>query len=140
MQALLLDTHVWLWMVTEDRGRMPASAWAEIERLGERNSLAVSDVSFWELALKAGKKQLGLAPSTRAWLKKAGKTPGLGVIQLDREVLIRSTELDIPTRDPADRMLVATALRYDLRLATADRNLLDYAQRERGLAVLDCSI
>ena len=139
MRALLLDTHVWLWLVTDNRPKLPAHIWSQLEDRGSRNGLAVSDVSFWEIAVKASKNRILLKPNSRDWLKKASRTPGIGVIQLDRDVLIRSTELDLPVRDPADRMLIATALRYDLRLATADRNLLAYGQREPRLAVLDCS-
>ena len=137
MQALLLDTHVWLWLVTGDHPRMSSAAWTALAQGADRNGLAVSEVSFWEIALKCAKRRLVVAPNTREWLKKAGRTPGLGVVQLDRDVLIRSTELDIKTRDPADRMLVATALRYDLRLATADQVLIDYAENNR-VPFLDC--
>ena len=140
MQALLLDTHVLLWLIGNHRERMTTRAWQEIEVRAERNGLAISDVTFWELALKIARNHLTVSPDPHAWLKQVAKTPGLGIIQLDRDVLIRSTELDVPTRDPADRMLVATALKYELTLATADRNLLAYAQREPRLAVLDCTI
>jgi PIN domain nuclease of toxin-antitoxin system len=140
VQALLLDTHVWLWMVTRNRDRMPAFVWTQLATFGERNALAVSEVSFWEIALRAAKKQLTFEPNTREWLKRAGRAPGLGVIQIDREVMVRSTELDIPVRDPADRMLIATALQYDLRLATADARLLAYAADNPRLGVLDCRL
>ena len=140
MSALLLDTHVWLWLVTDNRERMSSRTWSQLDTLGQRNGLAVSDVSFWELALQASKGRLSMAPGTREWLKQAGRTPGVGVIQLDRDVLIRSTELDLPVRDPADRMIVATALQYDLTLATADHTLLEFANRDLQLSVFDVTI
>ena len=137
MEALLLDTHVWLWMVFNERPKMPEALWETLAKSGARNGLAVSEASFWEASLKASKGKLKLPPNPREWLKRAARAPGVGVIQLDRDVLIRSTELDIKTRDPADRMLVATALRYDLRLATADQVLIDYAENNR-VPFLDC--
>ncbi len=138
MRALLLDTHVWLWLVDGNPQLKALSAWPNIELAGERSALAVSEVSFWEVAMKAAKGKLDVLPDPRAWLKRAARTPGIGVVQLDREILVDSAVLDMPVRDPADRMLVATALRYDLRLATADRNLLDYAAHNPDLNVLDC--
>jgi PIN domain nuclease of toxin-antitoxin system len=137
MQALLLDTHVLLWLIGNHRERMTARAWQEIEVRAERNGLAISDVTFWELALKIARNHLAVSPDPHTWLKQVAKTPGLGIIQLDRDVLIRSTQLDLPTRDPADRMLVATALKYDLALATADRRLLEFAERHPGLTAFD---
>lgn len=139
MRALLLDTHVWLWVVFEERAKMPRDRWQTIESAAERNALAVSEVSFWEIAVKAAKGKLELPPSPREWLKRAGRTPGVGIIQIDRDVMVQSAELDLKTRDPADRMLVATAVRYDLQLATADQVLIDYATGHH-LSYLDCSV
>jgi PIN domain nuclease of toxin-antitoxin system len=73
----------------------------------------------------------------KEWLRRASKAPGIGVIQVDRETLVESALLDFQGRDPADRILIATALRYDLRIVTADEAILDYAQKNRRLAVLD---
>lgn len=140
MSAFLIDTHVWLWLVFDEPGKLPGQARNALERAAERNGLALSEASLWETALKARKGRLDLPPNPRAWIKRAIRMPGLGVIQLDREVLIRSTELQMPVQDPADRMLVATALSYDLILATADRNLLAYAPNLPDLKVLDCRV
>ena len=137
MQALLLDTHVWLWLVADSREHMSSSTWDVLAEAATRNAMAVSEVSFWEVAVKSAKGKLDVLPNTREWFQRAGVTPGIGIIQIDRDVLVRSTELNIKTRDPADRMLVATALRYDLRLATADQVLIDYAENNR-VPFLDC--
>lgn len=139
MKALLLDTHVWIWLVT-DMPRMSEQAFEALERGAERNALAVSEASFWEIAVKASKGKLDVPPNAREWLKRASRMPGLGVIQIDREVMVHSAELDIAVRDPADRMLIATALRYDLTLATADTSLIKYANDNRDLSVLDCRL
>ena len=139
MKALLLDTHVWIWLVT-DLPRMAERAFEALERAGERNALAVSEVSFWEIAVKSAKGNLDMPPNARDWLKRAARTPGLGVIQVDREVMVDSAELDIGVRDPVDRMLIATALRYDLRLATADASLIEYAEQNQAFSVFDCRL
>ena len=140
MQALLLDTHVWLWMLFHEQQKLSDKQWHTLAQHGERNALAVSEVSFWEVAVKAAKGRLDLPPSTSEWLKRAARTPGTGIIQVDRDVMVHSAELNLSTNDPADRMLVATALKYDLRLATADMRLLNYADKNRALSVLDCRV
>ena len=140
MRAYLLDTHVWLWLVEDQWTRATQAARELIERAADRNALAVSEVSFWEVALKAGKGSLDIIRHSRPWLRRAEMVPGIGIVQIDRDVMVASTELDLPVRDPADRMIVATALKYDLILATADRTLLDYAARNPALGVLDVTV
>ncbi len=136
-EALLLDTHMFLWLVTGMPGTASRRSWQLIKAAAQRNALAVSEITFWEIAAKSRKKRLHLDPDTNTWLADAAKLPGIGVIQLDRSVLIESALLEIPNRDPADRMLVATALRYDLRLATADADVIEDARSVRRLRVLD---
>ena len=140
MASCLLDTHLWLWFVEGDWSQARPDALETLEKCAERNQLSVSEVSFWEVARKARQGTLEVLPNARAWLKRAARTPGIGIVQIDRDVLIDSVELDLPVRDPADRMLVATALKYDLRLATADKLLLDYAEQNKALSVLDCRV
>ena len=134
--ALLLDTHTWIWTVDRHTSRLSPSARNSIEDALAGQAVAVSEISHWEIALKATKKKLQVG-DPKEWLRRASKAPGIGVIQIDRETLVDSALLDMATRDPADRVLVATALRYGLRLTTADEAILNYAQRNPRLAVLD---
>ncbi|HEX6559751.1 MAG TPA: type II toxin-antitoxin system VapC family toxin [Longimicrobiales bacterium] len=136
-RGTLLDTHAWMWLVFDERHRGSAEAWRDIDECAVTNSLAVSEISFWEVAVQAGKRRLDLGQDVDAWLREAAKAPGIGVVHVDREVLVKSALLDLEQRDPADRILVATALRYGLRLATADESLLSYAAKHPSLQVLD---
>lgn len=135
-RGTLLDTHVWMWLVFDERKRSNAKAWKEIDAASLTNSLAVSEISFWEIAVKATSGRLELNKDVVVWLREAATTPGVGVIEVERETLVRSALLDLH-RDPADRILAATAIRYGIRLATADVALLEYAQRNKQLHVLD---
>jgi PIN domain nuclease of toxin-antitoxin system len=136
--TLLLDSHVWVWTVAGQSGLGP-KAIAAIRSSARNQSLAVSEVSFWELAVKASKGKLELMPDSREWLNRAAQVHGIGVVELNRQILVSGALLDWAHGDPADRMLVATALFYDLQLATADRVVLDYARTVRSLRVLDAS-
>jgi len=134
--SLLLDSHVWLWTVSGEAalGRKTKAA---IQDRAERNAVAISGISFWELAIKSAKGKLQLLPDVREWLRAASRVPGLGVIDVDRELMLRATTLDWAHGDPADRVLVATAILHDLELATADAMIIAYARRTRALRVLD---
>ncbi len=90
----------------------------------------VSPISAWELGLLSWKDRL---PTTRAPLALFGEvvaTTGIRVEPLSPEVLIESSFLPGTLhRDPADRILVATARAHDLTLVTRDQAILDYAKQ-----------
>jgi PIN domain nuclease of toxin-antitoxin system len=60
----------------------------------------------------------------RDWVAKAGGAFPLREAALNNEVVLTSLELELPTKDPADRFLAATALVFELELVTLDRELL----------------
>lgn len=139
-EALLLDTHMFLWLVQGLARGASKRSWQTVKAAAKRNALAVSEITFWEIAVKARKNQLQLDPDPGAWLRDAARLPGIGVVQVDRPVLIESALLEMPSRDPADRILVATALRHGMRLATADAEIVDYAGSGSRLRVLDVRV
>jgi len=90
----------------------------------------VSPISAWELGLLSAKGRL---PSTRSPMDLFGEalaTPGVRVEALSPEVLIDSAFLPgVLHRDPADRILIATARKFDLTIMTRDQTILEYARR-----------
>jgi PIN domain nuclease of toxin-antitoxin system len=88
-----------------------------------RNELWVSPVSTWEIVLLHEKGRLKLADGPDAWLKKAMTMAPLREAPLTHEIAMATCSIGLPHRDPADRLLVATALIHGLTLVTADRNL-----------------
>ena len=135
---MLLDSHVWVWTVSGDSS-LGRKTKALIRSHAQRNAIAVSGISFWELAVKAAKGKLALLPDAGEWLRKAARVPGLGVIDVDRELMLRAAMQDWPHGDPADRVLVATALYHNLQLVTADGAILDHARSNRALRVIDAA-
>lgn len=134
----LVDTHVWLWFLIGDARAMSAQAVQLLRRCLRGEGLVVSDISFWELGIKAAKGKLSLAPNPTAWLGMAERRPGFSFLRLDREILVASTQLPGELHgDPADRMLIASAMLAQLPLITADRTLLAYAGAEKTFSVCD---
>ncbi len=104
--ALLLDTHVWLWTLAGTTERLAAQAVALVQSAAAAGRLYVSDISFWEVSLKASKRKLTLVIDPTLWLERAARAPGIRALPLAREVLIQSTRLPGAMHgDPADRML-----------------------------------
>lgn len=101
-------------------------------------SLLVSDISFWEVANKSAKGKLSLALDPVVWLEKAGTAPGVTYLAVERAALIQSTRLrGKPPNDPVDRILLATTQLSGASIVTCDAEIIDYAQRERGISVCD---
>lgn len=123
---ILLDTHVWVWLTHGDT-RLPSymSAMIEISRL---EGLAVSAISCWEVAKLVEKGRLKLPRPTLEWMEAALDGSGIAVVPLSKEVAVASASLPGDFHgDPADQIIVATARLHDLRLATCDEKILNYA-------------
>jgi PIN domain nuclease of toxin-antitoxin system len=118
---LLLDTHIWLWSLS-DPAKLGKRVKSALTAPG--NELWVSPISVWELLVLAERGRIKLDDEPRRWVADAiNRTPAEEAV-LTFEVAIRSRELMGTHSDPADRFLVATALVYDLTLVTADDALI----------------
>jgi PIN domain nuclease of toxin-antitoxin system len=118
---ILLDTHVLLW-VRQGSARVGRRALRRIEGALRQGELLVSAFSFWELAMLVSAERLGLRVTVdefRATTLRAGVVE----VPLDGAVAILSTSLGLHG-DPADRIIVATALAQGAVLATADEKIL----------------
>lgn len=119
---LLLDTHVWLWsLATPDR--LARRVRSQLEK--KANEVWLSPISVWELIVLAERGRVRLDAEPRAWVAEALERAPLEEAALNHEVAMRSREVALPHQDPADRLLVATALTYELTLVTGDDTLID---------------
>ena len=135
---LLLDTHVWIWHIEGAAGQMAAATTSLLDRSGAHAQLFVSDISYWEVAVKAAKGKITFAVDVAAWLQRAEQAPGIRFRPLTRPVLFQSTRLTgLVHGDPADRMLIAMAQLDSVPLVTADRTIIEYAAVQRGTPVVD---
>lgn len=135
---LLLDTHVWIWMLEGDRSRIARAAIPLIERAAAAGVLLVCDISFWEVGIKVAKRKLTLSMDAPIWLRRAERAPGVAYIPIDRTLLLHSTRLPGAMHgDPADRMLVAAAQLHAAPLVTVDKGIIGYAAAHHGVPVCD---
>jgi PIN domain nuclease of toxin-antitoxin system len=125
LEVILLDTHVWIWWVHGDP-RLSASARETIEE-HEVEGLGVSVISCWEVANLVERNRITLTIPLVEWIERALRYPGVRLLDLSPAIAIRSTQLPGDFhRDPADRILVATARQYDCPILTADELILRY--------------
>jgi PIN domain nuclease of toxin-antitoxin system len=133
---LLLDTCALLWMVNRDPLR--PEALKSIKRAAVTGEIYLSPVSAWEIGLlvKRGRLQLEIAVET--YVQKAFSLPGVRIAPLTPEIAARSSHLPGELHDdPADRMLVSTAIVMGFKLVTRDKRLLDYGA-QGFLPVMPC--
>lgn len=123
MRALLLDTHVWLWL-----GSTPERiASATLQQLADRsNSLCLSAASTWEIAIKYRLGKLPLPEPPGLFIPARLLRDQIRIVPVD--VLHTTRVADLPDHhsDPFDRMLVAQAQHEGLTFVTADRKLEPY--------------
>jgi PIN domain nuclease of toxin-antitoxin system len=125
--SIFLDTHTWVWWVTEDR-RLSRTASRTIQDASRGDGVSLSMISIWEVAKKVEKGQLVLDRPVREWIESALSVPGLVLVELTPAVLIESCDLPQPFHgDPADQMIVASARHDRARLVTKDENLRRYS-------------
>lgn len=136
--ALLLDTHAWLWTLEGLEGTLSSAARALLERASARGQLFVSDVAFWETSLLFARGRARPPADPDQWLARAAQAPGLQPLPVTRDVFVASNRLPGAWHpDPADRLLLAQALRAGLTLLTCDRALVAFARKSATLMVCD---
>ena len=121
---VLLDTNALLWFWSGDV-KLGRNARQIIERTWQRGEAAVSAISFWEVAMLHEKRRLALLNDVASW-RRALLESRLVEITVDGDIGIRANELADFHGDPADRIIVATALEGH-RLVTADRRILGWS-------------
>ncbi|MBI1816356.1 MAG: type II toxin-antitoxin system VapC family toxin [Deltaproteobacteria bacterium] len=122
----LLDTHAWLWGVLGD-ARLGRQARRAVASAAERTKIGLAAISLKEAAWLLAHQRIVLSAQASAWpdwLRAAASAPGLEVLPLTVEIAIASEQLPASfPKDPADRLIVATARRHGLTLITADSAL-----------------
>jgi PIN domain nuclease of toxin-antitoxin system len=121
MNALLLDTHVVHWWSAEP-ARVSTTAQRALETADE---LVVAAISWYELAWLARHGRIALNLPIRSWLEGLGaqlRTIGVSPAIADAAVALPPS---FP-RDPADRLIYATAIERGLKLVTKDRGIADH--------------
>ena len=122
MSGYLLDTHIWLWYLAGDE-RLPGSLKDELDR--SREECWLSPISVWELGHLVQRQRFTIRGEVRDWFAAASRELPLRDAPISHEIALVSHLVDLPHRDPADRLLAATTIVYELTLVTVDRRLAD---------------
>jgi PIN domain nuclease of toxin-antitoxin system len=125
--VIVLDTHALVWWVTGD-STLSKKAKAAIEREIDGGDILVSSISAWEIAMLVDREKLVLSMDVASWLAAVAEIEAVRFIPVDAEIAVKSVELPGDFhKDPADRMIVATARKFAVSLVTKDEKIRDYA-------------
>lgn len=129
MDRFLLDTHAWIWLQEGASGISPSTI-AAVDAAREGETVFVSAVSVWELGNLEIRGRFQLHSPIDEWLRMAFTIGRLQLLPLDAQIALASSRLPGNLhRDPADRILAATARIEGLTLLTRDTRLLDYGRK-----------
>jgi PIN domain nuclease of toxin-antitoxin system len=119
---VVLDTCALLWLAG-DPSRLSERARQIL--VDPSNTLSVSAISAWEIAIKTRKGRLELPATPDAWWAATLSRYQINELPVSAAIAFDSVATTLPHNDPADRLIVSTARVIGAQLLTADRLLLD---------------
>ncbi len=123
---IVLDTHAWIWWAS-DPSRLGRRARASIE---SADRVGVPSVCCFEVAAAASRGRISLDRDPLEWLEQALALPRAELLPLSPRIAVKATQLGAFHGDPADRLIVATAITESATLVTRDRHIRSYASVE----------
>ena len=123
---IVLDTHAWIWWLANP-DEISRAAREAIDREIEREEVLISSISSWEIALLVRKGRLELTMPVEDWVARSEALPFIQFVPLDNRIALRSNQLPGEIHDdPADRIIIATALTLGTPLVSKDTRIRDY--------------
>ena len=122
---IVLDTHVWWWSISE-----PAQLSHRARQLIKKtppDQRAIASISIWEFAMMVTRGRIELMISPDEWLDYAVHKTGLAIVELNPQIAMESSSLPGEFhKDPADRIIVATARVSRCQLISRDQKIIEY--------------
>lgn len=123
---IVLDTHTLIWWVSGDAS-LSKKAKAAINKELAGGDIIISCISAWEIAMLVECERLTLSMDVGSWLATVAEIEAVRFMPVDVEISLKSVGLPGDFhKDPADRMIVATARSLAVPLVTKDEKILAY--------------
>ncbi len=123
MSRPLLDTHAWIWWISGD-SRLTLREREALDNLLPSERPVLAEISLWEVAMLVERDRLELDMDLERWLAVASAPATVELARLTPAVAAEVARLPEKFhRDPADRLIVATARVMKLRVLTRDKKI-----------------
>jgi PIN domain nuclease of toxin-antitoxin system len=121
---VMLDTHTWLFWINDSINLLGKEA---LKLLKKDTVLGVSVISCWEVGMLVNKQRIALNTDVQDWIDLAISYPKIEVVDLTPQIAVLSTRLPGDFHgDPADRIIVASALKNNCSLITKDKQIYNW--------------
>ena len=121
---ILLDTHAWVWWVNDPR-ELSQRAKETIDAAVIDTGLWISSISVWEIALLVDKRRLELTMHVEDWVAHSEAIPFVTFVPVSNRIALKAVSLPLHP-DPADRLIIATAMSLGATLVTKDNRIRSY--------------
>lgn len=122
---ILLDTHIWLWWISQNTDRLP-SAWQTL--IANADRICVSPVSCFEVALAHKKGRIQLPCSASVWIESALHPAGIELAPITAPIAVHATQLSHNHQDPFDCIIIATAIAHQATLLSVDGQFKHFSE------------
>ena len=127
---IVLDTHAWVWWLSNPEN-LSEAAGNTIESAIRDAEVLISSISAWEIALLVATNRLKLTMAVSDWIGRSEGLPFVRFVPVDNRIAVNAVSLKEPFhKDPADRIIVATAASEGVPIISKDARLLDYPHVE----------
>ncbi|MBI2327090.1 type II toxin-antitoxin system VapC family toxin [Candidatus Curtissbacteria bacterium] len=123
---IVLDTNALIYLVGNPE-KLPQKAAKYINSEIKKNGIHVSSMSIWEIYLLVKKGRLELSKDVDAWLEEVEQLKFINFVPVNNIIAAKSVQLsETVGRDPADRIIAATAVEMGATLITSDQRIRKY--------------
>jgi PIN domain nuclease of toxin-antitoxin system len=123
---IVLDTHAWIWWVSNPEFLSENAKQIIDEAVANRNVL-ISTISTWEVAMLVSRGRLKLTMPPDDWVAASEALPFFDFVPVSNSIALKSVQLPgVLHNDPADRIIIATAISLGAVLVTKDENIRNY--------------
>ncbi|MBV5328452.1 MAG: type II toxin-antitoxin system VapC family toxin [Chlorobium sp.] len=127
---IVLDTHIWVkWIIDGN----PALSETIVNAMRIDRHWTVSAISCFEVSLLVKRGKLQLPLPVEDWIMEGLENSGIDSLPVTCDIMHKAAMLSEIHRDPADRIIIATALVYDAKLASIDSVFPDYMELQGRL-------
>ena len=120
---IVLDTHTWLWWINE-RERLSPKAIHALGAVSDKNPVMISTISTWEVYMLTSKGRIEMETDVTHWIRECEKAREIQFVPVDNEIIRISAQLPKEIHeDPADRLIIATAISLGATLITKDAKI-----------------
>ncbi len=129
---VLLDTHVWYWLIAKwERVHQPKIL-NRISKAQENGNLCLAAMSIWEIGMLYNKKRIAIYQDLNNWVDAAILRSHIQLLPPYPEIALNSSNLPgDPHGDPADKIIIASAIYLGATLISADKKIISYCKKQQ---------